>query len=64
MAVHRLAWLTCDTEGCRGTTRDIAETKTVAEVKRYKKSWWGYSLYGIPGDYCGQCVSDAATARN
>ncbi len=61
MAVQRRAWLTCDTEGCTNSTRWITHT-TVAEARRYQRGWWGSSLYGIKGDFCGQCVSNARAA--
>ena len=62
MAVHRLAWLTCDTEGCDGTRGEIFRARTVAEARECARGYWSTSLYGIKGDFCGQCVSNARAA--
>jgi hypothetical protein len=59
MAVHRLAWLTCDTEGCKASTRRVEK---VADIRQLQRGWWSTSLYGIKGDFCGQCVSNARAA--
>ena len=59
MAVHRLAWLTCDTEGCHARSN---KHFTVGEARAHAWGCWSTSLYGNKGDFCGQCVANARAA--